>query len=564
MKRAALVALLFIVPFPIFAATTRSVLVALRPAGKSAMKTFAAGVDVTTPGHNFVELSLVNGFAADLSEDEISALKKSPEVLFVEDDKPRYAIGLHARSAEASSAATATAATQMHPYGIDLVHAPQAWTAGRGASVNVAVIDTGIDYTHPELKDAYTGGYNTFTQGADAMDDNGHGTHCSGTIAAADNNVGVVGIAPLVHLFGVKVLDKDGNGKTSNVIAGINWVVQKKTEVGGRWVASLSLGSCSSSILEQQAFDRAAAAGVLVFAAAGNHDPSKPEVCSDTENNLYSVSYPAAYPSVAAVAAVDAASKVASFSNFGPEVALSAPGVDVLSTVPVGTGDIFSSVVSDGTVSSRALAFDGSPSTSVTASYVFCNLGNTGEFPASVSGKVAIIRRGELTFHDKAQNAKKAGAIGMVVINSSGDLFHGTLIGSDPADASFAWPPSLLVSPADGQYLLDHPSAKVALSFGTVQDDYAFESGTSMACPHAAGVAAAVWSIAPNATAQEIKQGLSSTAHDLGDPGVDNNYGHGLIDAYAAAINLNPNAFGSGITPITGPVTGRLPGRRGH
>ncbi|HXH39066.1 MAG TPA: S8 family serine peptidase [Thermoanaerobaculia bacterium] len=581
MKRAAFAALLFVIPFTVFGASARrSVLVATRSEPRLAVRPLAAGVDVSSPEHKYMDLGIVKGFSADLTDDEISALSKSPDVLFIEDDKPRYAMrmGLEPRVKASSSTA------QLTPYGISLVRAPQAWLGGRGATINVAVVDSGIDYNHPELKAAYQGGFNTFTQTNDAMDDNGHGTHCSGVIGAADNTIGVVGVAPLVHLWAAKVLDKNGSGKTSTVIAGVNWVVQKKAEVGGNWIISLSLGSCAPSTLESQAFDAAISAGILVFAAAGNHDPTQLDECSATNNNAYSVSYPAAYPGVTAVAAVDFTKTVADFSNFGPEVALAAPGVDVLSTFPVGTGS-WSAVIPTGSAPVLASPVAGSAAGTFTGPYVFCNLGDVGDFPASVNGKIALIKRGTLTFHDKAMNAKKAGAIGVVIFNKDTSPINWTLIGKvdangqpnagcsdptsavyatckdDPADVAFAWPVTLGIPLADGTALAAQTPAPLTLSYNA-NDDYAIESGTSMACPHAAGSAATVWSMAPNATAAQIKQALLSTAHDLGDPGVDQHYGAGLVDAEAAGKQIAPGAFGSGGSGT--PVKGRQPGRRGH
>ncbi|HEV7425287.1 MAG TPA: S8 family serine peptidase [Thermoanaerobaculia bacterium] len=578
MKRAAFGALFFIVSLSAFAAPPRSVLVAMKPSARFAVKSLAAGVDVTSPGHNYTDLPIVHAFAAELSDDEIDALWKSPDVLLIEDDLPRYAIGLGTLKPR-PQASTTGAVPQVRAYGIDLVHAPQAWTASRGAGVNVAVIDTGIDYKHADLKDVYAGGYNTITKTNDPFDDVGHGTHCSGIVAAADNGFGVVGVAPQVRLWGVKVLDQDGNGKTSNIIAGLNWVVQKKAEIGGKWIASLSLGSCSSSSIEQQAFDQARAAGVLVFAASGNHDPAQPDQCTAANNNAYSVSYPAAYSSVIAVAAIGADKSIASFSNFGPEVALSAPGVSVLSTLPTGTG-AWSVVTSSVGGSVLSAPVSGSPAADVTLSYVYCGLGNPADFPASVAGKIALIKRGDLTFHDKSQNAKNAGAVGVVIFNKDSSSINWTLIGKvdatgkkntacddqssaaytqagckdDPADIAYAWPVTVGIPLADGELLSKATPQPISVLY-RASDDYGTESGTSMACPHAAGVAALVWSIAPNASLADVRQALTATAHDLGAPSVDNLYGYGLIDAEAAGRQLNPGAF---------LVHGRMAGRRGH
>ena len=145
-------------------------------------------------------------------------------------------------------------------------------------------------------------------------DDNGHGTHVAGTIAAVDNTVGVVGVAPQASLLAAKVLNRQGSGYLSDVIAGIDYCVQN-----GAKVVSMSLGSSSDVQALHNAVDAAYADGVLLVAAAGNDYGG-------------AVSYPAAYDSVVAVSATDSNNNLASFSNVGPEVELAAPGVSILST----------------------------------------------------------------------------------------------------------------------------------------------------------------------------------------------------------------------------------------
>ena len=562
MKRAAvLLSLLLAVPEVMLAATQRVIVVTKRPATEALQRMRGDDFD---PGARAANIGLktfkiVNGFVADLDDSEIVALRKSPEVAYIEPDVERHAFDLTPQATEA-------AFPQVTPYGVSLVHAPQAWVAGGGRAINVVIIDTGIDYHHPELTNVYAGGFNEITGTSDPLDDNGHGTHVAGTIAAANNGTGVVGVAPGVRLWSVKVLDSTGSGKSSNIIAALDWTVQQKQALGGNWIASLSLGSCTPSGTERSAFSRATSAGVLVLAAAGNHDPSKANLCTtnpDT-NNSYAVSYPAAYDGVVAIAAVDGLSTQATFSNFGPQVALAAPGVDVLSTWILGKGDTFGSVTPQGATPMRMVAFDELPLNNFSGPYVFCGFGDVTDFPASVSGKIALIKRGgpagaaALTFHDKIKNAKKAGAVAVVIFNNKGDLFHGSVLAgsTDPDDATFPWPPAVDISQTDGQDLVDHPRASISVVYDAAASDYAIASGTSMATPHAAGVAALVWSMAPSATADQIKTALINTAHDLGDPGVDNNYGYGLIDAEAAGRQLDAPAFNAG---------SRAPGRRrGH
>src|SRR5437764_458717 len=197
MKRAAvLFSLFFALPEAIWAAeTTRMIVVTRRPATEALTRMRGDDFD---PGaradrYNLKTFKIINGFVADLDQSEIAALRKSPEVEYLEPDVERHALDL-------TPQATAAAFPQVTPYGINLVHAPQAWIAGGGRAINVVVIDTGIDYHHPELARVFAGGINEVAGSNDPLADNGHGTHVAGTIAAANDSVGVVGVAPGVRL----------------------------------------------------------------------------------------------------------------------------------------------------------------------------------------------------------------------------------------------------------------------------------------------------------------------------------------------------------------------------
>ena len=119
-----------------------------------------------------------------------------------------------------------------------------------------------------------------------------------------------------------------------------------------------------------------------------------------------------------------------------------------------------------------------------------------------------------------------------------------------------------MITQADGQALLATPSITITMTSGIEQ--FVLESGTSMACPHAVGSAALVWAVSPNSTNHNVSTALEQTAKDLGAAGQDTVYGYGLVNAFDAAKQLNPVAFSSGATPGSGPVHGRIPGRRGH
>lgn len=199
------------------------------------------------------------------------------------------------------------------PWGVKRVNAAAAWDYTTGKGVKVAVIDTGIDYNHPELAPNYRGGYNAIITTATPLDDQGHGTHVSGTIAAVKDLNGVVGVAPEVELYGVKVLDKRGSGQYSWIVSGIEWAVNN-----GMQVINMSLGGGSGTEALKQIMIKAHEAGIAIVCAAGND--SGP------------VNYPAKYPQAIAISASDSSDKIAYFSSRGPEIVVIAPGVNIYST----------------------------------------------------------------------------------------------------------------------------------------------------------------------------------------------------------------------------------------
>lgn len=212
------------------------------------------------------------------------------------------------------------------------IKAEKAWAIGTGSEdIVVAVIDTGIDYTHHDLQgniwskpgEPNVHGYNAITQNNNSMDDNSHGTHCSGTIGGrGDNGVGVAGVNWHVKLMGVKFLTADGSGDLAGAIRAIDWAVDNNAQV-----LSNSWGGGGFSQALMDAIQRAADKGVVFVAASGN----------DASNNDSSPTYPAGYQvsNVIAVAASNNKDLLADFSNYGlKNVHLMAPGDGILSTVP--------------------------------------------------------------------------------------------------------------------------------------------------------------------------------------------------------------------------------------
>ncbi|MEO7804324.1 MAG: S8 family serine peptidase [Actinomycetota bacterium] len=210
------------------------------------------------------------------------------------------------------------------------IDAPEGWDAAFGpgqfptaGGTRVGILDTGIDRSHVELFDKVKAcaqaisAIGVVTAGA-CSDDNLHGTHVAGTVAAtANNNVGVAGVAPNSELAIFKGLNGAGLGFLADIVAGIYWLHQQ----GGARIISMSLGSASSASTEAQAVKDADAAGVLVIAAAGNDG-------DDTKN------YPAFYPEAMSVAATNQADKISTFSTCNSDVEIAAPGEDIWSTFP--------------------------------------------------------------------------------------------------------------------------------------------------------------------------------------------------------------------------------------
>lgn len=331
------------------------------------------------------QFTLVNAVSARVNAAGKDKLKKHALVDAVEDD-----IKIQAHDAELDNT-----------WGVKQIGAGLVHDAGnRGAGVNVCILDTGIDTTHPDLYLNYKGGWDYVNGDADPSDDNSHGTHVAGTIAALMNAANVRGAAPQANLYIYKILDAGGGGYASAIISAL----QECVRIGGK-VSNSSFGASSDlGSTVKAAYDNAAAAGVVNVASAGNSGAG-----ADT------VGYPGHYSSVIAVAATDSANNWAGFSSTGPDVAVAAPGVSILSTYLAG--------------------------------------------------------------------------------------------------------------------------------------QYAYKSGTSMASPHVAGVAALLVSCGVNGLTN-VKQRLMSTALDLGTPGRDDYYGAGLVQADKAATNCTTTVAPTPVTDL--------------
>ncbi|MDH5632311.1 MAG: S8 family serine peptidase [Gammaproteobacteria bacterium] len=459
--------------------------------------------------------SHINAFAASVPTGALSGLRNNPNVTLIEADPKRYP------------------SAQTVPYGIDKVQARDIWDtdhdnvidsgAPTGSGRLVCIIDSGIhagheDFAGVNLVGGYPAGWDTDTCG--------HGSHVAGTIAAANNNTGVVGVSPgKTSLYIVKVFDGPSCGwsYSSDLVD-----AAQRCQAAGANIISMSLGGTFSSKAEDNAFAAAYANGVLSIAAAGNDGNTRK-------------SYPASYASVVSVAAVDSNNVVADFSQQNSAVEIAAPGVGILSSVPWKATSTITVNGSTYTGSAIEFAAQGSGSGAV-ANGGLCDA--TGAW----SGKVVMCERGVVSFYDKVMNAQNSGATAVIIYNNVAGGFAGTL-GTGNTSAI----PAISLSQEDGQLIIANNLGQNGSVVNTVtQPDSGYEAwdGTSMATPHVSGAAAVIWSANPSLTNDQIRTAIQNTALDLGAAGRDSAYGFGLIQARDAWI-----ALGGGSTPTNNPPT---------
>ena len=449
------------------------------------------------------DLAENDAIAIEISKEDLKALKKSAHVAYVEEDVIR-------RPFASSSASTGTPYIlgQKVPYGVKQVQAdllPDTYIGNR----KVCIIDSGIDRAHEDFAGSttnMTGEYDAGT-GWWYTDENHHGTHVAGTIAAVNNSgVGVVGVSAnkRLKLHIVKVFNKAGWAYSSTLSAAAN-----KCAAAGANVISMSLGGAAASTTEQNTFASLASKGILNIAAAGN------------DGNTV-VSYPAGYSSVMMVGAVDENRAWASFSQYNSKVEIAGPGVAVLSTVPTNSGTT-SGLTVGGTVYAPG-SMTGSPVKTATAPLADFGIGDTVN-PA-MTGRVCLVQRGTVDFATKVSNCQQSGGVGAVLYNNAPGAFGGTM------GTTVVTIPSVTATDTEGAALKLKlgQSATVAVT----PTSYAEFDGTSMATPHVSAVAALVWSYYPSCTAAQIRSTLIKSAIDLGTAGRDVKYGYGLVQAKGA------------------------------
>ncbi|WP_347359014.1 S8 family serine peptidase [Bdellovibrio sp.] len=487
--------------------------------GSYAAKGIDLGVQSQAVGQLEDSLANLNTLIVNTSSDaQVEKLKANPAVAYVEKeifhDAPAPVKGFLGQRQQSQKLGQKT------PWGIHAVKATEAWSkAKRGFGARVLVLDTGIDAAHPSLKANFEAGkdFTDASDGSDYTDHVGHGTHVAGTIAGALDKTGFTGVAPKAKILAGRVCSEQGCSNVA-IAQGINWGIQEKVDV-----ISMSLGGAWSTPAERNAVAAADRAGITVVAASGNNGTNR-------------VSYPAALPTVIAVGAVDSSLKKADFSQYGPELAVVAPGVAVVSSVPMGTGRESSVAVSNGQkdVKVASSTFQGAkeiltPETNV---LVPAGLGKVEDFAkVDVKGKFALISRGEINFSEKVKNAIKAGAAGAIIYNNAPGLIQGALTD----DGSVLPIGVFMIEQTVGQELLRviGTGKQVTATLQTVATDYSAFDGTSMATPHVSGVVALMKAANKALTGAQVKEILKRTATPL-SPNSANELGAGIVNAEAA------------------------------
>lgn len=423
---------------------------------------------------------------------------------------------------------------QETPWGIKKVGAMDVWNLTRGgAGSRVLILDTGIDRDHPSVRPNLETAQDFVKDdqsGYPYKDTVGHGTHVAGTIAGILDSTGFSGVAPKASILAGRVCAEDGCSNIA-IAEGIEWGVKMKVDV-----ISMSLGGAWSTAAEVRAIEKAYKAGITIVAAAGN------------EGQSY-ISYPAALPECIAVGALDINNKKAVFSQWGPELAISAPGVDVTSSVPLGTGRnaiINGGVEGNTLMKINSIEFEGSKAVfkPLKGKVVYAGLGTKDDFQnLDVKGKIVLIKRGEIKFSEKVQNATAANALSVIIYNNEPGLIHGTIT----EDGSEAQLGAYLIEQSVGDVWaeqLNHGQSIMVEAY-SVATNYSSMSGTSMATPHVSGVVALMKAANPNLSPDQVKAILQATALKVSDD-EDNQTGAGLIQADKAvseALKLLPNTI---------------------
>ncbi len=458
----------------------------------------------------------------------IALMKANPEIATVEPNHIRRCSGIIPNDTNFSQlwglkntgqSVNATAGTS----GVDTQFSA-AWRLVNPAlnTVVIGIIDSGLDINHPDIfSNLWTNpgeiagdgidndsngriddihGFDFANNTARVTDSGLHGTHVSGTAAAVGRNAsGVIGMDFRAKLIPMKASTDGINIPTSAVLAAYDYAVSLKQSGVNIVALNASFGGSSFNNAELSAITTLRDAGIILCAAAGN----------DASNNDTIPFYPANYDlsNIISVAALTQTNELASFSNYGATtVDLAAPGDNIISTAPLASSTFTTSVsVAATTYAAQQISMTGAVVIpGVSGTVIHCGIGNPSDFPVSVSGNIALIQRGTLTFASKVSNAMNAGAVAAIIYDNTADPLTS---GSWQLDTTRNYIPALRVTQASGLAIIGQlPNSGTVVNGPSATLPYQFLDGTSMAAPHVTG---AVAFAARNFPAENISQRIS-------------------------------------------------------
>ncbi len=450
-------------------------------------------------------------------------------------------------------------------WGLKKIKAREAWDITTGSSdIIIAVIDTGVDYTHPDLasniwvnmeefngeagKDDDSNGYIDDIYGWDFADgDNDpvplpltetnnkqdHGTHVAGIIAAEGNNsIGVAGFCWKAKILVLKVQpDRELYMQTFAIIDAMQYAMDN-----GARIVNCSFGGEGYDESEKAEIAKLMDADILTVCSAGN----------ETSNNDTTPVYPASHnlDNIISVGASTDTESLASFSNYGPtSVDVMAPGVSIKSTIPAAAYTAASVTFETTTCTATGMAFAGiTNDLGLTSTVLNCHLGYPDQFPDGIGGKIALIKKGELTFYEKVSNARDRGTAGVIIYNNEPEIFTGTL--GIPGN----WPPVVSISGTYGLALLELAietaspvTATIVNSAANQPSSYGIKYGTSMAAPHVSGLAALILSRKPALSYGDVRSAIIDSVDKISSVSEKIASG-GRINALASLqwVRINP------------------------
>lgn len=406
------------------------------------------------------------------------------------------------------------------PWGVLQINAPKVWELGeKGTHSKVVILDSGIDRDHEVIKNNFFKGKNFTSEHNpgpyDYFDNDGHGTHVAGTIAGRILPSGFAGVAPEAFLLSGRVCGAEMCSSLA-IVEGIDWAISEKADV-----VNLSLGGNEITQEEADIVSKAIQHNLAIVAASGN-------------DGIFEIEYPAKLPKVISVGASDSKDQRASFSQYGPELTICAPGVDVISSVPTLSAiELNAQALTDqGSFELNGQVLFGSGFIShLSQEVVYAGHGYQHEFKALTKGRIALIKRGVIDFQEKVENAVLAGAVGVIIYNNKNDELGGSLDQNPKINI-----PVLMISQSHGEKIMmniskgNHVNVEIKMA-KTSFDKY---DGTSMATPHVSGVVALLKSLNKNLTIEQLTQIIKSTASPSAS--IQGECGSGIINAENAIM----------------------------